>query len=187
MKTKKCKDCGEIKPVSEFYRRSKVYLHSYCKECYNIRSKAYRALPKAIAVRVKYQAKYRALPEVKAARARYNARWEASIRGKASHAVSLGKRRALVVTQKQITVDEWLAILKEYSYRCAYCGTDIDIGIEHIIPLSKGGEHIASNIVPACQSCNSSKRNKTGDDLPERFKEVVHMLSIHNKQLTMCR
>jgi 5-methylcytosine-specific restriction endonuclease McrA len=29
--------------------------------------------------------------------------------------------------------------------------------MEHVIPISKGGEHHLGNIVPACQRCNYSK------------------------------
>ena len=32
--------------------------------------------------------------------------------------------------------------------------------MDHITPISKGGAHTASNIVPACQSCNSKKNNR---------------------------
>lgn len=45
----------------------------------------------------------------------------------------------------------------EFDHRCAYCGTDGDLQVEHVIPISKGGEHHLGNIVPACQSCNFSK------------------------------
>ena len=31
---------------------------------------------------------------------------------------------------------------------------------DHVIPLSKGGQHIKENIVPACPSCNSKKGNR---------------------------
>lgn len=46
----------------------------------------------------------------------------------------------------------------EFDHRCAYCGTNGDLHMEHVIPISKGGEHHLGNIVPACQRCNYSKR-----------------------------
>lgn len=56
-----------------------------------------------------------------------------------------------------LTEVQWLAIKAAYRYRCAYCGKRKALTQDHIVPVSHGGEHTASNIVPACQSCNSSK------------------------------
>ncbi len=48
--------------------------------------------------------------------------------------------------------------------RCVYCGTEGELTVDHIIPLSRGGRHILSNIKPACRSCNSKKRNRRPDE-----------------------
>lgn len=45
----------------------------------------------------------------------------------------------------------------QFGHECAYCGAGGDLQVEHVIPISKGGEHHLGNIVPACQRCNSSK------------------------------
>ncbi len=52
----------------------------------------------------------------------------------------------------------------EFDYCCAYCGSDDRMEIEHVLPISKGGAHDISNIVPACQKCNSSKRVNQMED-----------------------
>lgn len=44
-----------------------------------------------------------------------------------------------------------------FEHCCAYCGCEGDLQVEHVIPISKGGEHHLGNIVPACQRCNFSK------------------------------
>jgi len=63
-----------------------------------------------------------------------------------------------------LTFDEWLEILKRYSWKCAYCGIGFDLfnrpERDHIIPISKGGNNTRKNIVPACRSCNAKKHNK---------------------------
>ena len=63
-----------------------------------------------------------------------------------------------------LTSNEWLGILKKYYWRCAYCGKEFDLfnrpTRDHIIPISKGGDNVKENIVPACKSCNSKKYNK---------------------------
>lgn len=45
----------------------------------------------------------------------------------------------------------------EFGNRCAYCGTDTELIVEHFIPRSRGGPHTIGNIVPACHRCNISK------------------------------
>lgn len=61
---------------------------------------------------------------------------------------------ALMLTPDQLW-RRWL----QFDHRCAYCGVDGDLQVEHVIPISKGGEHHLGNIVPACQRCNYSKRS----------------------------
>ncbi len=44
--------------------------------------------------------------------------------------------------------------------RCYLCGKWIPIGlrhVDHVIPLSRGGKHLASNLAVACARCNTSK------------------------------
>jgi hypothetical protein len=41
---------------------------------------------------------------------------------------------------------------------CCYCGSALDLTLDHLIPQFKGGDHSADNLVVACRSCNSSKK-----------------------------
>lgn len=43
--------------------------------------------------------------------------------------------------------------------KCAYCGKSADT-VDHIIPLAKGGNNELDNLVAACQSCNSRKKDR---------------------------
>ena len=43
---------------------------------------------------------------------------------------------------------------------CKYCGAEGNLTIDHVIPISKGGQNTLANIVPACMPCNNSKRAK---------------------------
>jgi 5-methylcytosine-specific restriction endonuclease McrA len=38
------------------------------------------------------------------------------------------------------------------------CGT---LTQDHVTAVSRGGEHSADNVVPACRSCNSRKSNRS--------------------------
>lgn len=54
-----------------------------------------------------------------------------------------------------------MALKKAWGYKCAYCNcTPTALTQDHVVPVTKGGEHTISNIVPACQSCNSAKGNR---------------------------
>ena len=50
---------------------------------------------------------------------------------------------------------------REFDNSCAYCGhkpaDPLELEVEHVVPLSKRGPNLLSNIVPACNSCNRSK------------------------------
>lgn len=55
------------------------------------------------------------------------------------------------------------SILKRDNYRCRICGRSavdgVQLEVDHIIPVSKGGESIESNLQTLCQECNRGKSN----------------------------
>jgi len=57
--------------------------------------------------------------------------------------------------------DDWQETLSVFCFKCAYCGNEENLTQDHVVPLSKGGTHEKSNVVPACKSCNSRKGDKT--------------------------
>lgn len=64
-----------------------------------------------------------------------------------------------------MTVAEWKQILEACSSKCYWCQREYKrLTQDHVVPISRGGRHEASNVVPSCKSCNSSKRDKTGDE-----------------------
>lgn len=56
----------------------------------------------------------------------------------------------------------YATILLEHGRICHICGLPIgdDLHFDHVIPLSKGGPHIAANIRPAHALCNLRKKDK---------------------------
>jgi len=62
-----------------------------------------------------------------------------------------------------LTPEEYFG-LYERDKVCVYCGSDENLSLDHIVPVSKGGETIYDNLVVACQSCNSSKHNKNVEE-----------------------
>jgi 5-methylcytosine-specific restriction endonuclease McrA len=64
--------------------------------------------------------------------------------------------------KSDFTSEQWKATKEYFGFRCAYCLSPLTAAVrEHMIPLSRGGDHSADNIVPACGSCNSAKGTKT--------------------------
>lgn len=54
------------------------------------------------------------------------------------------------------------AVVRRDGEQCRYCG-DISgpFHLDHVKPWSKGGRHVASNLVVACQACNLKKKDKS--------------------------
>ena len=51
------------------------------------------------------------------------------------------------------------AIFARDHYRCQYCGASAE-NVDHVVPKSRGGPHSWDNVVAACRSCNSRKRDR---------------------------
>lgn len=71
-------------------------------------------------------------------------------------------------SESTLTEKEWLEIKSFFCCSCAYCGMPEKKSLEiygehlhqeHVVPLIDGGAYSYGNVVPACRSCNSSKRN----------------------------
>lgn len=59
-------------------------------------------------------------------------------------------------------------VLKRDNFTCVLCGATAKDGaklqVDHIIPVSKGGKTIMSNLQTLCERCNKGKNNKINDD-----------------------
>jgi 5-methylcytosine-specific restriction endonuclease McrA len=51
------------------------------------------------------------------------------------------------------------SIFARDNHRCQYCGGPAE-SIDHIVPRSRGGEHVWENVVAACRPCNVRKRDR---------------------------
>lgn len=64
------------------------------------------------------------------------------------------------------TEAEWITLKARFEHTCLCCGRrepDIRLSPDHIVPISKGGLNVASNIQPLCERCNKSKGARTID------------------------
>jgi hypothetical protein len=57
-------------------------------------------------------------------------------------------------------------IFKRDNFKCIYCGSspainnNTQLEVDHVIPVSKGGDNSISNLKTICKECNSGKFNK---------------------------
>lgn len=97
-------------------------------------------------------------------RARDRAKWRhmTDLEYRLYHRQKSKRRKAIIkhIIGNQLTGKQVRQRFAQFDHRCAYCGaTGEDLHIEHVVPISKGGPHALGNIIPACQSCNFSKKD----------------------------
>lgn len=180
MADRTCPQCGAALPAGA--RKTKVFCS---KRCVNI---AYRASGRGVTIEKQREygrASYRrrrdallreigqrvcaecgaALPKESRLRRVYCSRQcinQVSLRERrAERRASTERRRLALLGGESVGVSErdWQRLISRYGQRCAYCGQRRALTKDHVIPVSRGGRHAIGNILPACQSCNSSKRD----------------------------
>lgn len=65
---------------------------------------------------------------------------------------------------------------------CHYCGVRHALTADHVTPRSLGGSDKADNLIPACVTCNTSRRNRSYDD----FLEVIEAEKAAYHAMLMC-
>lgn len=72
-----------------------------------------------------------------------------------------------------------ILLYEKQNRKCPYCGGGLHklavadgntIAIDHIVPLSKGGESTFSNYAISCAWCNRRKRTKSAEDFMEEMR-----------------
>lgn len=66
--------------------------------------------------------------------------------------VKVNRRRKVSVTRRAVFArDRW---------QCAYCAGPAET-IDHVMPRSRGGQHVWDNVVASCARCNHKKNDRT--------------------------
>ena len=93
---------------------------------------------------------------------------------------------------KRATISKRLRfeVFKRDSFKCQYCGSsapDAILHIDHVHPVSKGGDNDITNLVTACASCNNGKSDKLLSDkhATEMQMKQLQELSERREQLEM--
>jgi HNH endonuclease len=61
-----------------------------------------------------------------------------------------------------LTVRAWVQLCSAFEQRCAYCGQQRKLCIEHVMRVAESGRTDLENVLPACQECNARKRGWSG-------------------------
>ena len=61
-------------------------------------------------------------------------------------------------------------IFKRDNFRCAYCDSQKNLTIDHILPKSRGGDNSWINLITCCRNCNRYKDNKTPEEAGLKLK-----------------
>lgn len=76
-------------------------------------------------------------------------------------------------------------IFKRDFFRCQYCGSfppNVVLEVDHINPLSKGGENDINNLITSCFSCNRGKSNNELNQIPNSLLENIDIAKEKLKQ-----
>ncbi|MFJ5103188.1 HNH endonuclease [Streptomyces sp. NPDC088554] len=179
---KACGKCFVVKEYAAFSKHGKTLdgRQTYCRQCNSLVDRRWREENPGRNA----EAGRRWREENRERKAENNRRWYEenpdayrAIQRQARHRRRARKASATITP---FTHDELLASWAEDDlYACAFCGGPYE-EIEHVMPLSRGGEHSLDNIVPSCIECNRGVGGKHSRDpwewLAERFPDLAPLL-----------
>ena len=133
----------------------------WCKSCLSVAAKNryQRNLERQGKTRKQYHAK--SADEIKeetkkrGKRYRFLARERINVR-------NLLRRKLVKENGGTFSYEEWKDLCNHYGNRCLACGrNDVLLSVDHIVPVSFGGESDIHNLQPLCLSCNARKNATT--------------------------
>ncbi len=151
--TRKCNDCQRQLPQKSYSKKSdsRDGLASICRDCARSRMQVWYSRP-GNPEKVSEKAKIwgAANPDLLVAIRRVSKQ---------------NRRVAKAASEGSFSSSEWVGLVAQFNSCCGYClrGENIagPMTAEHMLPISRGGSNYIENIIPACRSCNSAKRNST--------------------------
>jgi 5-methylcytosine-specific restriction endonuclease McrA len=176
MDTKVCKKCQKTCLVTDFYKGQ-----SQCKTCAKEYAKEYakawaKANPEKYKQRWQKQNKKRWVEQKKdqefmtkkavyfkansAKRTATAKAWNQANKQRYHQHVANSKMKRKIAQEARTFKILDKEYRKLYASACAFCGSTKKITMDHIIPISRSGNHSVGNLQPLCQSCNSSKKNR---------------------------
>lgn len=174
----RCWRCKQVKPLTAFYKNQRD-----CKSCQKVYRREYykrnkeKYLKRSRQFREKYPEKTREY-----VRKHYK---EHAVERRAYAIESYHRRRALKsgkVYDVDITIE---ALMQRDDHKCGLCGGYVEWGsesIDHILPISRGGLHVWSNVQITHRVCNSAKGNCTQEEYDEGKRGTNNLEQRHERK-----
>ncbi|WP_144509900.1 HNH endonuclease [Bacillus sp. FJAT-22090] len=201
MNTRECNICKEVKSLDDYYKQIKIrangekylYYPPYCKSCTSNKSANWAKENRES--KLESDRKYSSKPERRKyqkdklkeyfAQGKYR-EWQRENKDKV-------KEYNMQHRNHNITEDEWHLCLEYFNFACAYCEMPEDKHLEvfnqqlHRDHVYHDGNNYYDNCVPACRTCNSSKRDYNFTDwyasnnsnyTAKRFHRIVKWMTV---------
>jgi len=169
---KQCVRCEAVKLLADFYRSrlARDGRANICKPCSSDKQREHSAavkadperLSQAVAQRAEKGREYRSRPDFLPRKLANNAKWQAANpeKYKDSLKTSAHMHRARQAGALIIERVRYAEVIRRGNGTCGICKGPVEPGqesLDHIIPLSKGGNHTYENCQLACLPCNVLK------------------------------
>ena|SRR3990167_75936 len=83
------------------------------------------------------------------------------------------------------TTEDWVEVILNYlGKNCIYCNSCTKLHIHHIIPISRGGQNVISNLEVVCIDCHHKLHLMLNKYLPLKLKKFTHNCTKCNCLLT---
>jgi hypothetical protein len=167
-----CCRCNEVRLLSDFTKGGMRAdgTQAWCKPCCRAYKRARYAANRSKEVARVIESTKRHRDQHNARQRAYNARNSTAIAARTKRIRAENPERFSVYDHNHmvlrrrggrgagITPGQWVAMVAKYKGRCHHCGCKPKkLTKDHLVPLSRGGIHDASNIVPSCATCNARK------------------------------
>ena len=172
---KRCSECGIEKPLADFFRcgLGRRWYRSRCKLCYTpIAHRWAKKNPEKARVVSREKARKYIASHREEMRTKVKA-WRKRNPEAVRFASNLRRARRNGARVSDLTIAQWAGLKERYNFSCAYCGERVPVLTQdHVLALSRGGNHTQANVVPACLTCNLKKHARpVGEFLAELGKD----------------
>ena len=164
---RKCSRCRELKPTTSFSRHKNMAdgINPQCKACVSVYQRQWYEANRAKTIersRLWKDNNREQFRETSAKRRERNREKVLARQREWSKTHPETHRKAAAVRrQRQLSLPVYLISDKDYrrlyASPCVACGRQVEICLDHIIPVSRGGHYGIGNAQPLCRPCNSSK------------------------------